>query len=277
MNRSMRFLMIVNDPAIARFCSENGVGRLFVDLEQLGKAERQKHVESWKSGQTPEDVTRVREAAPDAHLLVRLNPWHEGSGAEIEDALKRGADSLMLPMFRTVSEVARFQDRVAGRAEVVPLFETAASLEILPQLLDEVPLRDVHIGLNDLHLDLGQRFIFEPLARGLLDEPCKVLREHGVTFGIGGLARAGEGIVPPEIVIGEHVRLGSDAAILSRSFHRNATSLEGLLSNTDFVAEIAQLQSIYREFLAADAAALQANRQRLVDRVVDIVHVIEQG
>lgn len=277
MSHSLRFLMIVDDPAIARFSGEHGVDRLFVDLERLGKNDRQKHVQSWKSHQTPEDVTRIREAAPDSHLLVRLNPVHDGSRAEVDDAIDRGVDSLMLPMFQRVEELAQFFEMVRGRVRIVPLFETAASLQALPTILDTLPVDELHIGLNDLHLDLGDRFMFEPIANGVLEEPCALLRERRVPFGIGGVARAGEGIIAPEFLLGEHVRLGSDCAILSRSFHRNATTLDELLQNTDFDEEVAKLQAIYRGFLAADTKELEANRQRTAHRIRDVVHVIAGG
>lgn len=277
MTESMRFLMIVDDPAIARYCAAHGVGRLFVDLERLGKADRQKHLQSWKSHQTPADVTRIREAAPEAHLLVRLNPLHEGSSDEVEDAVQRGADSLMLPMFRTLDEVAGFVDLVAGRAEVVPLCETLASLEVIPAMIEQLPISDLHIGMNDLHLDRGDHFIFQPLADDILDEPCAALRASNKRFGIGGLARAGEGIVTPELLIGEHVRLGSDSAILSRTFHRNARSLEDLLEGTDFDQEVARLQEIFSGHRAASPAALERNHAELVARINGAVLDMEGG
>ena len=89
----MTFLMIVNDPAIARFAHASGVARLFVDLEYMGKDIRQKGLDTWKSRQTAQDVTRIREAVPEGHLLVRINPLHDGTAAELDDVLARGTDS----------------------------------------------------------------------------------------------------------------------------------------------------------------------------------------
>ena len=45
----MQFLMIVNDSEIAQFVTKNGVNRLFVDLEYMGKDVRQKGLDTWKS------------------------------------------------------------------------------------------------------------------------------------------------------------------------------------------------------------------------------------
>lgn len=255
----LQFLMIVNDPDIARYVFGHGVTRLFIDLEHLGKEQRQGHLDTWKSRQTPNDLSRIRDAAPDAHLLVRINPLNAGSRAEIDDVLARGADSVMLPMFRSRDELARFVDLLAGRAEALPLVETAGALSAVPEILRTVPLTALHIGLNDLHLDLGMDFMFEPLAQGLLEEPCAALRQAGVPFGLGGIARAGEGLVPPEQILGEHVRLGSTATILSRGFHNGAANLADLLA-ANFDSEVAKLQAIYAGFYTASAAELERNR-----------------
>lgn len=271
MSAHLRLIMVVQTPEIARLVAAGGVETLFVDLEHIGKEARQGHVPSWKSRQTMADVSLIREAVPGARLLVRVNPPGEHTRGEVDEVIARGADAVMLPMFRTREELLHFADLVAGRAECLPLFETAAAVELLPELAGEGWLTDLHIGLNDLHLDLGMRFLFEPLADGTLEEPCAALREAGVRFGIGGVARAGEGIVPPELLLGEHVRLGSTGAILSQTFHRNAASGEELEQGFDFAAEVARLRTIYAEFAAASPAQLQANRKLVSERVGDVV------
>lgn len=270
----MTFLMIVNDPGIARFAHDSGVARLFVDLEYMGKDVRQKGLDTWKSRQTAADVTRIREAVPEGHLLVRVNPLHDGTGAELDDVLARGADSVMLPMFHGADDLARFLDLLAGRAEAVPLVETAAALAALPDICARLPLTRLHIGLNDLHLDMKLDFMFQPLAEGMLDEAAAMLCAHGIRFGIGGIARAGEGIVSPEHLLGEHVRLGSDAAILSRTLHRGAPDVQTLRAGMDFPAELAKLQAIYAGFRQADAATLERNRIETADRIRDVVTLI---
>lgn len=272
----MKFLMIVNDPQIARhICAVEGV-LPFVDLEYLGKAERQGHVDSWKSTQSAEDVSRIREAVPDAHLVVRINPLHEGTSAELDDVIARGADSIMLPMFHTREELSRFFDLLGDRAGALPLFETADAVRAIPEMADALPLTELHIGLNDLHLDLGKDFIFQPLAEGFLEEPAAALRRTGIPFGIGGLARSREGIVSPEFLLGEHVRLGSSATILSRTFHRGAETLDDLKREMDFAGEVEKLQAIYRGFLDTDKEGLEQNRLATINRIEDVVHLIRK-
>ena len=264
---TLHTMMITADPGIARHVTDAGNDVLFVDLESIGKADRQGHVDSWKSPHVPADVSRLRAAAPDAVLMVRLNPFHDGTGAEIADALARGADALMLPMFRDWQTVARFADLVAGRAQVVPLAETAVALAAIPELLARARPDRLHIGLNDLHLDLGHRFMFQPLAEGLLDAPAAALRAAGVPFGIGGLARLDAGAIPARIVLGEHARLGSSWAILSRSFHDRATTLAELTARVDFAAELAALRACLAGWQAAGPRALAANRAAFRDAV----------
>lgn len=268
---AMKFMMVVSDPQIAAYAVAHGLDRLFVDLERLGKADRQGHLDTWKSQADPHDITRVREAAPGADLMVRLNPMHDGTRAEVEDALARGADVLMLPMFRDAATLARFADMVRGRAALMPLVETAPALAALPEILAKVAPEAVHIGINDLHLDLGQRFMFQPLADGLLDPAAACLRAAGVPFGIGGIARAGTGAVPAEQVLGEHARLGSEWVIVSRGFHGRATCLADITQGMDFAGELARLRAIHAGHLAAGATALAANRRAFVASVGAVV------
>jgi Citrate lyase beta subunit len=270
------FLMIVSDPEVARQACAAKAVMPFVDLERLGKAERQGHLDSWKSSQEVEDVTRIREAVPDARLVVRVNPLNDGSQAEIDDVVARGADFVMLPMFRTGDELGRFYDMLRGRAQGLPLFETAAAVIAIPKMVEQLPIEQLHIGLNDLHLDLQQDFIFQPLAEGFLEEPAAALRAAGIRFGIGGLARSREGIVSPEFLLGEHVRLGSTGAILSRTFRRSVEAEDVISSETDLVTEVEKLQAIYAGFLAMDRDQLEQNRLATADRIRDVVHLIRR-
>lgn len=267
MHPSLKLLMIVSDPQIASFVAANGVDTLFVDLEWKGKAERQAHLDSWKSRHTVEDLSRIREAAPGAELLVRINPLDADSPTEIDTAVERGADCIMLPMFRTSDEACRFIDLVADRAKPVLLFETAGSLEALPDILRRRRFARAHIGLNDLHLDLGMGFMFEPLTEGLLEEPTALFRASGVAFGMGGLARLGEGQIDSELLLSEHIRLGSEWAILSRTFHRQASNLAELTRTTCFAGEVAKLKNCYAQLTEAGPELL-AHRRNLAARRV---------
>lgn len=276
-DNSLKFMMIVNDPDIARFVSKNGVDRLFVDLEVMGKQERQGHLNTVKSTQTIENVSTIRHAVSDAHLLVRINPLHKDSQLEIDEVVDRGADSVMLPMFRTTDEVAVFLDMLAGRTLAVPLVETVTALAAIPNMIAKLKLSELFIGLNDLHLDAGMSFMFEPMAKGMLDTPCKKMGEAGISFGIGGIAKTGEGYIKPQYLMGEHVRLGSSRVILSRSFQRGLKTIKNANQTKDFTGEVDKLQMMYRQFLDKPVATLEQNRILVIEQVNQAVNSIKKG
>ena len=269
--RDISLWLITNKSDIAKFAIANGVDRIFVDLELIGKLERQGHLDTVISHHTIKDVKGVRDAIPKGKLLVRSNPIHSKIKEEINQIIDTGADIVMLPMWKTTQEIEVFLNCIAGRAKVCLLAETPEGLIILPSLCKIKGIDEFHIGLNDLHLALNKKFMFETLADGLIEKSTQCLRDNNKTFGIGGVARIGEGLVPPEIILGEHVRLGSSAAILSRTFHRNAQSLEILKKEMDLPKEVSKIKEVYRNFQKKSLEELKANQilfRKLVESVV---------
>ncbi len=174
-------------------------------------------------------------------------------------------------MFRHVHEVEEFSRAVAGRCRICLLAETVGAIENLEKCAAVRGVDEVHIGLNDLHLEMGLRFMFEPFASGLLDQVSAVLRDINMPFGIGGVARCGEGILPAELVLSEHARLGSTAAILSRTFHRQASSIAELAREGNFAVEIAKLRAAYRKAMHSSPTELwevHKEVQRCVAKIV---------
>jgi len=231
----LELIQITNDPAFARRCDALDGLRLFVDLERLGKAERQAGRNTFISGHQIEDIGKVKRVLRRSPLMVRINPLHEGTPAEVESALQEGADRLMLPMFTRSSEVREFTAVVAGRVPVSLLLETAAALECIDDWIALPGLDEVYVGLNDLHLSMGHRFMFEPLAKGFVDRVAIAAKRHKLRFGFGGIARLDEGLLPGCDVLAEHLRLGSRSVILSRTFHRGE-------DGESFEAEVAKLR-----------------------------------
>ena len=217
----LELIQITNDPAFARRCDALGGMRLWVDLERLGKAERQAGRNTFISTHALEDVGRVKRALQRSRLMVRVNPLHDATAGEVESVLAQGADLLMLPMFTTADELRRFCSIVDGRCGVVPLLETGAALDSVEEWAATPGLAEIYMGLNDLHISLGLRFMFEPLGSGQVDRVAAVARSRHLPFGFGGIARLDEGLLPGSDVLAEHVRLGSGAVILSRTFHRS--------------------------------------------------------
>lgn len=221
---SLKLMYITNRPEVALIAERNGVDRIFVDMEYIGKAQRQGGMDSVQNHHTVEDVRSLRNVIRKAELLVRVNPIHDGSAeyesseAEIESVVSAGADIVMLPYFKSVSEVRRFINVVAGRARVTLLLETPESVDVLDEILALPGIDEIHIGINDLSLGYGKKFMFELLTDGTVERLCRRLEMRGIFYGFGGIASLGRGLIPAEMIIKEHYRLGSHMAILSRSF-----------------------------------------------------------
>lgn len=259
----LELIQITNDPAFARRCDALGGFRLFVDLERLGKAERQAGRNTFISVHSLADVTAIKQVLRRSPLMVRVNPMHESTAAEVEQVLARGADQLMLPMFMQAGELRDFSKIVAGRAPIVALLETGKALQCLDEWIDTPGLAEVFVGLNDLHLSLGHRFMFQPLALGLVDHVAAAAQRQGLRFGFGGIARVDEGMLPGRDVLAEHLRLGSGAVILSRTFHRGD---EGAA----FESEVAKLRRAEQELSRRTHEQVQQDRLRIaavIDRI----------
>ncbi|MBC7377634.1 MAG: aldolase [Burkholderiaceae bacterium] len=249
-------LQITNDPAFARRCDALPGMRLFVDLERLGKAERQAGRNTFISAHQLDDVARIRDVLTQTPLMVRVNPLHEGTGAEVDAVLAAGADLLMLPMFASAAELGEFSAIVAGRKPIVPLLETAKALASLDEWIATPGLAEVFVGLNDLHLSLGCSFMFEPLARGLVDRVATAAKARHLRFGFGGIARLDEGLLPGRDVLAEHLRLGSGAVILSRTFHHGDSA-------GSFEDQVQALREAERQLVTRDAQQVEADRLRI--------------
>lgn len=220
----LKLMYITNQPEIAQIAESAGVDRIFVDMEFIGKDARQKGLDTVKSHHTAQDAANIKQAIGKAELLVRINPIHDAltdyasSEEEIDAVIKVGADILMLPFFKTAEEVRTFVRLVGGRARTMLLLETPEAAEHVDEILAVPGIDEIHIGLNDLSLGYGMKFMFELLADGTVERLCFKFRRKGIRFGFGGIAAIGKGALPSEYVIKEHYRLGSTCAILSRSF-----------------------------------------------------------
>lgn len=274
---ALKLMLITNDPALAAHAVRGGVDRIFVDLEILGKRERQGHRDTLISSHSLADVAKVRAAIPGGELLVRLNPIHPRIDEEIDAAVAAGADRLMLPMFTSLAEVDRVAQRVAGRCRFVPLVETPAALTLVPELVRGRGIDELYLGLNDLHTALGLDFMFELLIDGTVERFADHARAAGVPFGFGGVARVDEGLVSGRLVLSEHVRLGSSAVILSRTFHRSSQNLEDARANVDFEKEIARLRDTERALARRAPEDITADRRELEAAVKTVREKIRAG
>lgn len=267
----MKFMLITNDVDVAKHAEKSGVGRIFVDLERLGKKERQGHLDTLISQHCMADVAKLKESLQQAELLVRLNPLHSGSQFEIDEAIAGGADLLMLPMFHSAEEVKQFSVMVDGRVGIIPLVETHAAAKAMQQIVKVAGISEIYIGLNDLHLDMKLDFMFEPLANGFVDEMVEIIKAAGLPFGFGGIARVDEGVIPGEMVLGEHLRLGSSSVILSRTFHRKSETIEEFNDNIDLELELNKLLTEAKELALRSSQQVRIDNQQFISAVADFV------
>ncbi len=230
----LKLMYITNRPEVAKIAEEVGVDRIFIDMEYIGKEKRQGGMDTVQCHYTLDDIANVKKVLVNAKIVARVNPIHDAtqeyssSEEEIDGAIKNGADIIMLPFFKTVEEVDRFLRCVGGRAKTMLLLETPEAVSVLDDILKLKGIDEIHIGINDLSLGYGKKFMFELLSDGTVELICNKIKASGITtYGFGGIASLGRGIIPAEKIILEHYRLGSSLAILSRSFC-NANTIDDM-------------------------------------------------
>ena len=267
----LKLMYITNRVEIALIAQKYGVDRVWVDLEKIGKQDRQRGRDSVKSNHTVDDIRKIKPHLTSSEMLVRVNHWFDGSVDEIETVIAAGADMIMLPYWKTVEEVKAFVEAVKGRCKTSLLLETKEAVACFDEVLKLGGFDEIHIGLNDLHLSSGMTFLFEPLANGTVEMLCRKCQAAGLPVGFGGIAKLGDGLLPAEKVIMEHYRLGSTRAILSRTFCDNAK-----------IESVEEIDRVFRENMAAlrkyeDAVAVmtkedfarnQADVCKAVDEIV---------
>lgn len=278
---ALKLMYITNNPAVAKIAEDVGVDWLFIDMEFIGKDTRQSGLDTVQNHHTVEDIVNIRKTVTKSEILVRVNPIHEAlldypsSKDEIDAVINAGADIVMLPFYKTVKEVRRFIQYVGGRAKTCLLLETAEAAILLDDTLKVPGIDMIHLGLNDLHLELGMKFMFQLLSDGVVEQLGSKIKAAGIPFGFGGIARLDSGMLPGAYVLKEHVRLGSSMVIVSRSF-----------CNTDLITDLDEVRRIFTEGIKAlrdleaeaEAAAnyFTKNRQKVEKAVETIVENIEK-
>lgn len=266
-------MYITNKPAVAEIAEASGIDWIFLDMEFIGKDARQGGLDTVQNHHTVKDVQNIKAAVKKAKVLVRVNPIHEtlpdypSSKDEIDATIAAGADILMLPFFKTVEEVKTFIKLVDGRVKTLLLMETVEAADLVDEILEVPGIDMIHLGLNDMHLELGMKFMFELLANGTVEKLGNKIKAKGIPFGFGGIATLDGGALPGSMVLKEHVRLGSSMVIVSRSF-----------CNTDIVTDLNEVKRIFdtgisglraleKEAAKADAKYFEDNRKAVIAAV----------
>jgi hypothetical protein len=264
-----RFVLTLwtDDLALARRADAAGVDRIGLDLEALGKAERQpKRFATWISPHRADQLPALRAALRTAKLFCRINPLHSGSADEIELLLGYGVQVIMLPMFTTAQEVERFVTLVGARATCVLLLENTTAADRIEEIVRVPGVSDLHVGLNDLTLSLGTPNAnrFELLGSDLLKRVAATVLDAGVRFGVGGIGRAMQNDlpIPADLIYAQHARLGATAALIARSFLIPSSGAPPV----DLAAEVQRARERLAWWGLQSAETLENARQQLLDQ-----------
>jgi hypothetical protein len=252
----MDLFLFTVDPAFGRDVVAAGAAGVIVDWERRGKARRQAGEGTQINGDTPDDLSRMR-AATDGRLLCRVNGFGPWTSWEVDEAIARGADELLLPMVRTPEEVDRALDAVAGRCGLGILIETQDAVAGVRELARR-PLSRVYLGLNDLRIDRRSDNLFVPLVDGTVDAVRAAVPGR---FGVGGLTLPGGGApVASTLLAAELVRAGTDFTFLRRSFTADMAGRDPFVEVPRLLGSVAALREAPRDVALA-------RRREFVDAV----------
>jgi 2-keto-3-deoxy-L-rhamnonate aldolase RhmA len=269
---AMKLMYITNNPTVAKAAEFSGVNWIFVDMEHMGKEERQPNMDTVKSHHNINDIKEIKKILTTSELIVRINPIHENTKSEIDDVIKNGADIIMLPYFKTNIEVQIFLNYVNHRVKTCLLLETPEAIDVLDDILKNQNIDYIHIGLNDLHLGYKLNFMFELISNGTVEKIISKISKTSIVYGFGGIAGIGKGDIPAEMIIIEHYRLKSQLSILSRSFYKQSGLETNVKDLTDImkprILEIRNLEKLIEDM---DQIDLSRNKEILDSMIIKFV------
>lgn len=213
-------LMLTSDPVVAALGDRAGIDHIGLDFETLGKRERQPDLKEWVSTHKVTDIPPVRKALTRAKLFSRTEPLNPKIERQIETLLDYGVQSLMLPMFTSAADVAKFVDFVAGRAYVSLLLETPQAVVRISDIVQVQGIDEISIGLNDLHRSFGLTSHFELLVSDMMRMLSETVTAAGIRFGFGTLGRVRDtGLpIPSDLIYAQYPRLNGRSARIFRFF-----------------------------------------------------------
>lgn len=279
---ALQLMFVTNRVDVAQAAQSAGVDRIFVDMEYIGKSDRQGGMDTVQNMHTLDDVRALRKVLTSSTLHVRCNPVHDATESypsteeEIDSIIEAGADVIMLPFFQNAEQVRRFIKAVDGRVKTNLLVETPEAVENIDEILEVEGINEIHIGLNDLHLGYGMTFMFELVADGTVQKLCEKIAKKNISYGFGGVARVGTGTLPAECILGEHYRLGSERVILSRAFCDVTKETDFEVVKEKFNTGVRDIRDFEKKLLNTwNEDTYKANQQKTKECVQKIVEIIK--
>lgn len=258
--------LISNKPSLVLQADKAKIARIMIDLEVMGKAKRQVRKNLFIANHKEKDIPVIKKTLTSAKIMVRVNSLHAESKKEIDQVISAGADIVMLPNFQNAMQVQTFVDYVANRASISLLLETKEALQNIHSILSINGIDEIHVGLNDLCLSLGNITIFDVIINGTLEKLSHIISEKNIEFGFGGVAPVSIKNYPinPELIIAEQMRLRSRLAIFSRS-SSNLLEAEDCKENISNL--LSEIESTAFRWKNATQRQYDQNRETLITQV----------
>ena len=228
-----------------------------VDHETIGKSSRQP-LSARLASPDPTFFPELSSYSLRNKIGLRINSLDNLSVSELYCINSFKPDFVIMPMIKNHLCVLKLRSMLSQSISIIPLIETCSSLVDISSICSLPFIERVHLGLNDLSIQLGSDFMFNFLANDFFEYFCRTCISQNVSFGFGGISAPcnnNDLRVNPYTLILEHVRVKSDCAIIARS-------LENMEAN-DIVSNIHLLRSTYFNSFG-DTELLSHNRIKLL-------------
>ena len=268
----MKLIYIASENKKVIAAESANVNYVMVDLEIIGKKERQGHLNTVISNHNLNDVERIRSLIKKSKLMVRCNPVYSGTYSELNSIVEIGADSIMLPMFTSTSEVEKFTKIIGDRAEKILLLETPAAVARLDNILSLGGFDAIHVGINDLSIASNLNFMFEIVSGGLIEHISNYCKRYGVRFGFGGVGRLNKGVVRSNSILAQHYKYNSSQVILSRDFNSVFECSDTELASLNFSKEVLKIRGFIGDLKTQKSSELENLDSEFKRSVLEMVN-----
>ncbi len=257
---TLQLLLFTASPQLAQQAVAGGAAAIVIDWERAGKAERQSGADTVVSGDTQDDLRRIRAATAEP-VICRIDSVGDGTPAQIELAVGLGADELLVPMVRGPQEVEQVLDLAGGRCGVGIMLETVEAVAD-PKPLVSLPLTRVYVGLHDLAIARRSPSLFTAIADGTVQRLRGICVD--VPFGFGGMTvPQGGDPIPAALLLGELMRVGADFTVMRRSFWRD-------VAGCDAVGAVRSIHAAAVAAAARDQASIGRDRAALLAAIENL-------
>lgn len=236
----IELLLFSTHPSLIEEADRAGIDGFIIDWEDRNRFQRNHDQHDLQGPDSLKDLAQVS-SITNKPIWCRINQFGDWTEKEIEQAISHGADLLLLPMVRSISEAKQFLELVNQRTQTGILVETTEACELATKLAD-LTLDRVYVGLFDLSISRGNNNLFSPLADGTVEQLREAFRD--TRFGVGGLTTVDGGSpIPCRELMAELARIGCDFTFLRNSFKRD-------LAERDMDGEIQAIRQAWYRAIA---------------------------